>query len=337
MRREGLLLWGLAAALASPAWGAGEAVRLTSWLAGEWNNHEQVWAQKAAVQPGKAVTDPIPHTHHLFVPVAMPQLGSQVFYVQQAAADRLDQPYRQRLYRFSETGENEVKLEIFGLPEEATWRDAQLTPERFTRLDPAQLKTFPGCEVLWRYRAEEASFEGGMKPDACIIQSARLGKKIIINDRLRLTENALWINDQAKDEAGQHVFGSRSDTPVKARKVRYYTGWVAINRGGKDAPRETPFSLRRDLLLHSEGKRLVLKLDDGSDTPYDLELAQLTYQRTTVPILKLALIDRASGKSLAYTWASTDSDRLGFNLGWAQVGLTRKTEQPAFGFLPPKL
>lgn len=339
MRRWGLSVWGLAAALlAGPAGAQGELARLTGWLAGEWNNHEQVWAQKGELKPGETLSDPIAHTHHLFVPVAMPRLGAQVFYVQQAAADSLAAPYRQRLYRFSEDAAGGgVKLEIFGLPEEASWRDAHLVPERFASLDPASLKAFPGCEVLWRYQAEEAAFLGSMKQDACVIQSTRLNKKIFINDRLRLSATELWINDQARDENGQHVFGSKTDTPLKARKLAYYTGWVAINRGGKEAAKEAAFSLRRDLLLHSEGKRLPLRLDDGSATPYDIELARLTYQRTTVPILKLALIDRASGKSLAYTWASTDSDRLGFNLGWVQVGLTRKAEHTAFGFDASKL
>ena len=75
-----------------------------------------------------------------------------------------------------------------------------------------------------------------------------------------------------------------------------------------------------------------MRHEDGSATPYLLELSQLTYQNTRQPILKLALIDQASGKSVSYTWANTDATMIGMNLGWFQAGLTLKAERPQFGF-----
>jgi hypothetical protein len=236
-----------------------------------------------------------------------------------------------------DASENAIKLEIFNLPDEKTWVNAHTTPERFANLEVSQLRPTPGCDVWWRYSEADKAFTGTMKPKACSFVSQRYGgKRIIVSDTLKLTQDEIWINDQARDEDGNHVFGSKTDTPVKNRKVRYFTGWVYINRAGKDAkPEDKKFSFRRDLLLHNEGQMVPVLYDDGSESPYAIELAQLTYQNTKQPILKLALVDKATKKSVTYIWANTEATRIGMNLTWVQVGLTQKPARAQYGFGDP--
>ncbi len=134
---------------------------------------------------------------------------------------------------------------------------------------------------------------------------------------------------------GEHIFyvQQSSETPVENRKVRYFDGWVYFNRVGKDAQKaDTIFSSRRDLRLHTEGQTIPILFDDGSGSPYLLQLAQLTYQNTKTPFLKLALIDKATNKSMAYIWANTEATRIGMNLGWFQTVLTQKRDAANFGF-----
>ena len=89
--------------------------------------------------------------------------------------------------------------------------------------------------------------------------------------------------------------------------------------------RDTSFTAK--YALHSEGQKVVLLRKDGSESPWQLELALLTYQNTRRPILKFALLDRASGKSIAYAWANTEANTVGMNLGWFQAGVTQRTER----------
>ncbi len=310
--------------------------RLFSWFGGEWDNHEQVWQQKGDAETKKIekVEDPIPHTHHIFAPVKAPKLGEHIFYVQQSSDGDLTKVYRQRIYRFSvDEKEAAVKLEIFTPLDEMAFLNAHLTPQQFLKTETSALKIIPGCEVLWRYVAASNEFHGTMKANACSFVSQRSGKRIIVNDTLKLTESEIWINDQARDEQGNYVFGSKTNTPVKNRKVRYFDGWVYFNRAGKDAQKtDTTFSSRRDLRLHTEGQTIPILFDDGSESPYLLQLAQLTYQNTKTPILKLALIDKATNKSMAYIWANTEATRIGMNLGWFQTVLTQKRDAANFGF-----
>lgn len=307
-----------------------------NWFGGEWNNHEQVWLQKgdtANLVDAKPV-DPIAHTHHIFAPVEAPKIGEHMFYIQQNMDADPAKIYRQRLYRISvDDVENAIKLEIFSYLDEKAFVNAHLKPEMFKDLELTGLKANPGCDVYWRYQEAEKEFIGTMKPGACNFFSQRSQKKIIISDTLKLSESEIWINDQARDEQGGYVFGSKTNTPVKNRKVRYYTGWAVLNRAGKDAkPEDKKYSNRRDLITHNEGAYLPVLWDDGTPSPYAVQLAQLTYQNTKTAILKLALVDAVTKKSVMYIWGNTDATRLGMNLTWFQVGLTQKPNRVQYGF-----
>jgi hypothetical protein len=175
-----------------------------------------------------------------------------------------------------------------------------------------------------------------MKRDACSFVSSagpHAGKRLIINDTLKLTENTIFVNDQARDEAGNPVFGAKDNSASRNRKLRYFQGWVWIKHAGPTAaPEDRKASFSRGVFLHTEGRRVPVMYEDGSESPYLLELALLTYQNTKLPILKFTLIDKATNKSVVYTWANTDASLVGMNLGWFQAGFTQKTERVNFGF-----
>jgi hypothetical protein len=315
--------------------------RFVAWFGGEYNNNEQVWQQGLDVKAGKtdAVTlDKMSHTHHIFAPVDAPKLGRTIYYVQQSLDGDLSKLYRQRVYRLSiDEKENAIRLEILTPLDEKSLVDAHKRPDLFKTIESTAFRHTAGCDVFWRYDATNKSFEGTMKAGACAFDSKRYNKKVVITDTLKLTDSELWINDQARDEQGGYVFGSKTNTPVKARKVRYFTGWVWLHRDGPtgDVADRKRFSFRRDVMIHDEGQKIPMLYDDGTESPYLLELAQLTYQNTRTSILKMAVIDKATGKNVFYIWAQPDGTRVGINHGWIQVGLTQKTSRIAYGFGDP--
>ena len=311
--------------------------RFIEWFGGEWNNNEQVWQQQIDIKT-KPADEKIAHTHHIFAPVAAPNIGKHVYYVQQSLDGDLTKSYRQRVYRMTpDEKENAVKLEIFNLPDDKLYFDAHKKPQLFANLDVSQLGATPGCEVYWRYDAAIKAFNGTLKPNACSFVSARYSnQRVIFSDTLKLTESEIWINDQARDEQGGYVFGSKTNTPVKNRKVRYYTGWAYIRHEGPTGDgTNKKFTFQRNITIHNEGQRIPIIYDDGTPSPYMVELAQLTYQNTSLPILKLALIDKDTKKSVTYIWGNTEASRLGMNLTWFQVGLTQKTARVEYGFDDP--
>lgn len=310
--------------------------RLLSWFGGEWNNNEQVWQQKLdASDPKVLEKQPLnEHLHHIFAPVMAPQVGDHVFYVQQSRGDDLTKVFRQRLYRFTEDPVAEViRLDIFGLPDELRYVNAHLTPQLLSELTLTDLKPMSGCEVNWRFDSQQQMFHASMPQDRCNFVSARSGKRIFVNDTLSLSEREIRINDQARDEAGQRVYGHPNNIPSRNRKVRYFDGWVWFKLAGPSAAaddKKTSFTAK--YLLHSEGQRISVNHEDGSPSPYMLELAVLTYQNTRKPVLKFALLDRLTLKTLTYVWTNVDATAIGMNLNWFQAGLTQKPLRTSFGF-----
>ena len=112
------------------------------------------------------------------------------------------------------------------------------------------------------------------------------------------------------------------DAATVSQRVRWFGGWNAINGGGpKASPENNDWHLKRDLKLHSEGGRIPLVWRDGTPSGYTLELARLTYRESNTEVLRLAVIEDATSKTLAYVWGDPTARRIGLNLGWLQVGL----------------
>ena len=123
-----------------------------------------------------------------------------------------------------------------------------------------------------------------------------------------------------------------ADAVTVSHRVRWFAGWDALNGAGPRAtPENSDWHLRRDLRLHSEGGRIPLRWRDGSESGYSLELARLNYRESNTEVLRLAVIEDASGRTLSYAWANPEATRIGLNLGWLQVGLDQDSGQASGG------
>lgn len=335
--------------------------RVMDWLAGEWNNHEQVWQQQLLLADPKANARPTlnARVHWTFKPLSAPNIGDQVFQLLHAPGDRPDAPDQVRLARFSaDESTGVVRAELFALPDAARWladvRAAAQAPTqapaqaatsasssasvaasasasasathagaaRWTLLRPEQLQALPGCSMGLRYDATQQAYRGALPSAACLGGESDVAGPAAGAVDLALTDSRLSIGP------ARAVAGVESG---HSRKVRYFDGWVWFKLAGPQAATDDKATrFMGKVRLHSEGGRVSVTLPDGSPSPYVLELAQLTYQNTRQPILKFALIERATGKSLTYIWANTEATRIGMNLGWFQSGLAQKAQNPHF-------
>lgn len=305
--------------------------RFMAWFPGEYDNHEQAWQDQIDLKEG-LIEQVHEHIHHIFHQVSAPAIGDHIFFVKQYMDGDPSKVYRQRLYRFTRNeAEQAIELEIFVFKDEAAYADGHLGADIFHALSLEELRATPGCSVYWRFNGEH--FDGTMKPEACSFVSQRSGKRIIISDTLKLTEDEIWISDKAVDENGEWVFGNRAGIHHKNRKVRYFTGWAGVKKAGQAAAADdNEWHFRSDIVIHNEGQIVPLTKEDGSPTGYSVQLARLTYQNGKLPILKLGLIDDATGKTLNYSWTNVGASRAGFNLRWVQAGLTAKKDNPSVGY-----
>lgn len=306
--------------------------RFLIWFPGEYNNNEQVWAQKE-VAAGKPIAEPILHLHHLVLPVEVPKLGNNVFLVRQTVGGKTEDLYRLHLYRVGTNPAGDgLRMEIYGFRDIARYADAHRDPAVLKNVDLPELTHIPGCEILWRFDSTNQRFHGAMADGACRFQSDRGGVEVRVSDERTLVAEGMSIRDSALSADGERVFGRNDGQAYENRKVRYYLGWAAMQREGRDpTPGGEKWRAFRDIALHNEGQTLKLTWADGSPTGYSLQLAQLTYQGSQTPVLTLKLLDDATGKSVSYAWANPDATRIGLNIGWFQAGLVRKSEDIHFG------
>ena len=309
----------LAALLFPPASaGAQDLEHFLGWFAGEYNNNEQVWQQG---EDGIAPEDRHEHIHHIFMPAPVPAVGEHTYFIKQYLGRDYENVYRQRLYNFSVNEERgAIELAIHSFNEDEKYRQADRDPSLLADLAPADLRNVPGCNVYWRFEGDH--YVGEMDEGACFYYSENMGQNIYITDTLRLTADEIWIGDKAYDEDGNQLFGR--EEPHRNRKVRQFGGWGAIERGAfaPDADNPDEMLLVPDLRLHNEGQIMPLVTAEGDATGYSVELARLTYQNTRVAVLKLGILDSATGETVAYSWANPGAGRIGINLGWLQVGMT---------------
>jgi CpeT/CpcT family (DUF1001) len=287
---------------------------------GEYDNFQQVWQEKEDKTPDSLMHT---HIHSIFLPVKIPAIGQNIFYVKQYTDGDTNKVYRMRIYSFSvDDQEKAIRLDIHTFKDEKPYKNANLTPSVLEALKPENFTNTSGCGVYWKKDGKEKGvFRGYMKDKACNFVSTRSGKRIFINDNLRLSPESIWIADEATDENGGYVFGHKGKIPHKLTRCRPFKGWISWRtEEGKDG-KEDKYAFIGNLKLHDHGWKTRVILPDGTVTPYTVELSQVVFEKR-IPVMKLAIYEEGKTKAVTYNWTNPEAERIGVNLRWLQVGLT---------------
>jgi len=280
------------------------AVTVPQELAGEYDNHAERWNASAGGKQAPS-TNAAPAIHH---------------WLTQPGGDKKQLLWRVVLPEATPVQEARWLLVSEGggfLPYRPLTAEAEavfLNPAKNVRIDDKSWAPLNAC--MLKAAATRNGLAFAADPSACSALLPGIGATAallplrfeLVSDRLRV----VMVADQARGV----------DAATLSQRVRWFTGWDALNGGGaKASPDNNDWHLRRDLRLHSEGGRIPLKYRDGAASGYSLELARLTYRESNTEVLRLAVIEDASGRMLSYVWADPDARRIGLSLGWLQVGL----------------
>ncbi|MDE0061971.1 MAG: hypothetical protein OXU72_04185 [Gammaproteobacteria bacterium] len=211
--------------------------------------------------------------------------------------------HERRHWRIERTGESSLALSV--APGQSAGEPAwifDLLPGSLDTVVTAVGEREPFCVYGWV--AEENGFTGRETPSSrCPAALPRYWR--VSADRLLSSHGEPGL-----------------ETPYSARRVRYYDGWIALQRRRIDPHADKDdHILIRGLRAHDGG--FIVSITDGGDaTGYALELARLTYQNTSTAVLKLGVIDESSGQTLSYAWSAPFAERIGLNLRWVQAGFT---------------
>jgi hypothetical protein len=126
-------------------------------------------------------------------------------YVEQAAADHRDKPYRQRVYHLTLQEDGTIRSDIYALPGEpldyaGAWKD----PAVLDDLQPGALVLRTGCAVMLRKTAGDR-FEGGTAGHDCAssLRGARYATSEVV-----VTPHQMVSWDRGYDKAGEQIWGA---------------------------------------------------------------------------------------------------------------------------------
>ncbi|MFN4026725.1 MAG: chromophore lyase CpcT/CpeT [Flavobacterium sp.] len=128
--------------------------------------------------------------------------GNYLF-VEQAIFDKQDKPYRVRIYKVSQRG-NEFISEIYILKDEKAWIGKWATPEVYDQLTEADIELKSGCEVVLK-RTGKNRFEGATGDKTC---PSELRGASWANSKVTVTEKTILSWDQGFDKDGKQVWGA---------------------------------------------------------------------------------------------------------------------------------
>lgn len=268
-------------------------------LRGEFDNHEQVWSAREA---SSAIAPP--HVVVTLEPVARD--GWSIWRIRLDASPAIEATWAMQ-----------VVADSSGAPTLRPYRALVADPAPAATFDPKQWTPLDACTL--RGAISGAGIRVAADPAACAALAPGIGPSAALLP-LDIEREGEWLRvrlyaDQARGP----------DAREATRLVQTFGGWAAVNGTGPNGTPGNDWHMSRTIRLGSEGGRAALAWRDGKPSGYSLALERLTYREGNVPVLKLSVIEDASGRTLAYAWANPEATQIGINLGWLQVGLQRES------------
>jgi hypothetical protein len=182
----------LAACGGSQSQRRGELAVLSRLLPGDYDNLEQV--RMAGETSG------LPALRIVIVPIYAPLVGTDIFYLQEMAADDPRRVTAQRVINLEISADGRLLQGVFLLNEPARWRDGHEKADVFKSLLPTDLRLAEGCDVRWRVSGK--AFKGENDPATCRIARPGTGETLHALSRSELDQDGIAFSDAIIDAAG---------------------------------------------------------------------------------------------------------------------------------------
>jgi hypothetical protein len=136
-------------------------------------------------------------------------------YIEQAATETKEKPYRQRVYQIRQRSDGKVESIVYSIPNPLRFAGDYKKEFPLLRLIPDSLSQKSGCEVVL-YRADDGYFEGGTVDKNCTsdLRGASYTSSEVMIDRDKMIT---W--DRGFDENGNQVWGATKGGYIFKKKL----------------------------------------------------------------------------------------------------------------------
>lgn len=186
----------------SPA--ARQLAELQDCMCGDFDNHEQYLADSRFFLIKLHVA-----------PIWTGRSDGPWLYVEQAAADKPDRPYRQRIYHLRSVGKGRAESTIYAFREDPLqYAGAWKNPSMLANVTPDLLRRREGCTVHLT-RQPDASWTGGTSGSGC---ASDIRGATYATTEVAVFADTLRSWDRGFDHDGKQVWGSTAG-PYVFRKL----------------------------------------------------------------------------------------------------------------------
>jgi hypothetical protein len=172
--------------------GSDDLSTLVEWMSGYFTS-------KAQSQADSSYFDIRLH----MIPIWKHRSDAHWLYVEQAMADYLNKPYRQRVYRVSQTGENEFESAVYTLEEPMRFAGVWKEENPLAELTPDSLTLREGCSII--LHREEDAFVGGTVEKNC---ASELRGAAYATSEVVIREDGMVSWDRGFDSEDNQVWGT---------------------------------------------------------------------------------------------------------------------------------
>lgn len=261
-----------------------DVTALAEQLVGEYSNHAQVWEAERSDAP-------VPGRYQVSIVPAGHGDGRMLRFRQSRLGDGAS-PHREARFHL-ESGPDGSVIQRVERRAEDGWQ------------------ALPGCTVYWR--RTESSFEGETRGNECRFRDPRSGEVVTRHRRWSASGDELTWEERRVTSRGEET------VTLRFAAVDWYSGWAGVRGRDDDGRGEGEWQIERRLRLHDGGGSRDLPAVGG--TAHRIRLERLRWPKSGIRMLRLSVIEAASGDLVAYAWAPPDASYIGIHLGWLQVGL----------------
>ncbi|GAB4578404.1 MAG: hypothetical protein Fur0022_11390 [Anaerolineales bacterium] len=179
---------------------------LASWMAGAYSNQEQARG---------AETYAFIYLH--IFPMWKDRTDGYWFYVEQAMADQLDHPHRQRVYHLSRVNKDLMESKIFALQDPTPFVRAYENPATLKDLTEDQLIIRPGCSIILR-RINAESFAGSTLGEGC---PSEMRGAMYTTSQIVINETRMISWDRGFDRSGKQIWGATMGGYIFTKLQKY--------------------------------------------------------------------------------------------------------------------
>ncbi|MBK9096529.1 MAG: chromophore lyase CpcT/CpeT [bacterium] len=139
-------------------------------------------------------------------------------YIEQAASETKDQPYRQRVYQIKQRSDGKIESIVYSIPNPLRFAGDYKKEFPLLRLTPDSLLIKAGCDVVL-HRTDDGYFEGGSIDKNC---KSDLRGASYATSEVMIDKDKMLTWDRGFDENGNQVWGATKGGYVFIKKINRF-------------------------------------------------------------------------------------------------------------------